>query len=91
MKKLLIGITLPAALLCGGIMIAQAPTQNVNPSRHPNIAAAERLTEMAYQKIVAAQQGNEYDLNGHAAKAKELLEQADQELKLAAGASNKNH
>ena len=88
MKKLLTGIALSAALFCGGVAIAQKPTTNVNPSRHPNIAAAERLTEMAYQKIVAAQQANEYDLNGHAAKAKELLDQVNRELKLAAETAN---
>jgi len=87
MNKLLVRVLLAAALLCGVVAIAQ----NVNPNRHPNIAAAERLSQMAYQKIVAAQQANEYDLNGHAQKAKELLEQATRELQEAAGASNKNH
>ena len=74
--------------LCTGLLIAQRPAQNVNPNRHPNIAAAQRLTEEAYQKVVAAQESNEYDVGGHAAKAKELLQQASQQLKMAAEASN---
>ena len=32
------------------------------------------LSDEAYAKIVAAQQANEWDMDGHAQKAKELLE-----------------
>jgi hypothetical protein len=49
------------------------------------------LTEQAYNKITAAQQANEWDLDGHAAHAKELLDQANNELKAAAQAANRNH
>jgi len=49
------------------------------------------LSEQAYNKIIAAQEANEWDMQGHAQKAKELLEQANQQLKLAAEAANKNH
>jgi len=38
----------------------------------------------------AAQVANEFDMNGHAAEAKELLEQASKELKEAAEAANEN-
>jgi len=91
MSKSLIKLLLGAVLLCGGIIIAQQPVQNVNPHHHPNLAAAQRLSEQAYNKITAAQQANEWDMDGHAAKAKELLEQVNQQLKLAAEAANKNH
>ena len=43
------------------------------------------------QTITVAEQANEWDLNRHAAKAKNLLGQASRELKLAAEAANKNH
>ena len=69
--------------------IAPAPKQNVAAGRHPNIAAAQRLSAQAYQKIVAAQQANEWDMQGHAQKAKDLLDQANNELKAAAQAANK--
>ena len=75
-------------LVCGSTLIAQAPVQNINPNRHPNLAAAQRLSAQAYQKIVSAQQANEWDLNGHAKQAEELLVQANQQLKMAAEASN---
>jgi len=91
MKRNLLKVSLGAALLCGSLAVAQKPAQNVNPNRHPNLAAAQRLSEQAYNKIVAAQEANEWDMQGHAQKAKELLEQANQQLKLAAEAANKNH
>lgn len=82
---------LTAALLCSSIGFAQKPVQNVSPKKHPNIAAAQRLVDQAYQKIVAAQQANEFDMAGHAQKAKELLDEANRELKQAAEAANRNH
>ena len=90
MKKTALA-TAAAALFFSGMAIAQRPVENVNPHRHPNLAAAQRLSEQAYQKCIAAQQANEFDLDGHAQKAKELLEQANQQLKQAAEASNRNH
>lgn len=82
-----------AALLCGGVAVAQKtqPVENINPQRHGNLAAAQRLSEKAYEKVMAAQQANEFDLGGHAKKAKELLEEVNQELKMAAETSNQNH
>jgi hypothetical protein len=77
-------------LLVGGVALAQRPKQNVSGRRHPNLAAAQRLVAQAWDKIGAAQQANEFDMEGHAKKAKELLDQANQELKLAAEAANKN-
>jgi hypothetical protein len=50
--------------------------------------AAQRLVDQAFSKITAAQQANEFDMDGHAAKSKELLEQANHELKQAAEAAN---
>jgi len=91
MNKRLVRVLLAAAVLCGGVAIAQKPVENVNPSRHPNLAAAQRLSQQAYQKITAAQQANEWDMDGHAQKAKELLEQVNEQLKQAAHAANKNH
>jgi len=82
---------LSAALLVGGVALAQRPKENINPGRHPNLAAAQRLSEQAFEKISAAQQANEWDMDGHAKKAKELLEQVNNELRQAATAANRNH
>jgi hypothetical protein len=92
LRNLLIGAVLVVSMAVTGLVFAQKkPVQNVSPKKHPNIAAAQRLTAQAYEKIVAAQQANEWDLAGHAQKAKELLDQANQELKKAAEVSNINH
>ena len=78
-----------ALLLIAGFAIAQ-PKQNVSAGRHPNLAAAQRFSEQAYQKVIAAQQANEWDLGGHAARAKQLLDQVNNELKQAAETANRN-
>jgi hypothetical protein len=69
---------------------AEEPMQNVNPRRHPDIAAAQKLSRQAYDKISRAQSANRYDMEGHAQKAKVLLDQVNDELKLAAQAANRN-
>jgi hypothetical protein len=79
-----------ALLLCGGAVLAQKPKDNVNPRVHPNLATAQRLSTQAYERISMAQRANEWDMNGHPQKAKELLEQVNRELKEAAEAANKN-
>jgi hypothetical protein len=88
-KNMVLGSALSAVLFFAGVAVAQHPAQNVSGERHPNLAAAQRLTNMAFNKITAAQEANEWDMEGHAAKAKDLLDQANHELKLAAEAANK--
>ena len=82
-----IGSVLLSVLMVSTVF-AQRPAQNVSGKRHPNIAAAQRLIEQAFNKIAAAQEANEWDMSGHAAKAKQLLDQANAELKLAAETAN---
>lgn len=90
-RNLFVRLVLVFALLVSGLAFAQKkPAQNVSPKRHPNLAAAQHLTAQAFQKVTAAQQANEWDMDGHAAKAKDLLDQANNELKQAAEAANKN-
>lgn len=88
-KNIVLGSALGVALFFGGVALGQRPAQNVSAEKHPNLAAAQRLTNMAFNKITAAQQANEWDMDGHAAKAKDLLDQANHELKQAAEAANK--
>ncbi|MGA7236003.1 MAG: hypothetical protein WBY44_10000 [Bryobacteraceae bacterium] len=89
MKTHVVATLLGGLLTVGAVALAQ-PKKNVSAARHPNIAAAQRLSQQAYEKIVAAQQANEWDMQGHAQKAKELLDQVNNELKEAAQAANKN-
>jgi hypothetical protein len=89
-KSYVVSSALAAAFVAGGFAFAQAPKENVSKGLHPNLAAAQRLSKQAFEKITAAQEANEFDLAGHAAKAKTLLDQVNNELKLAAEAANKN-
>jgi len=76
------------AQLTSALAPAQQPKQNVSPARHPNLAAAQKFCQQAYDKCVAAQGANEFDMQGHAQKAKDLLDQANTQLKQAATAAN---
>jgi F0F1-type ATP synthase membrane subunit b/b' len=90
MRYTIIMVVLGIFLLAGTVACADKPVLNVSPERHPNIAAAQQLIQAAWEKINVAQKDNDYDMQGHARKAKELLEQASIELKMAAEAANKN-
>ena len=74
--------------LVGGYAVAKGPAENVSAKKHPNIAAAQKLTAQAFEKLVAAQKANEFDMKGHAQKAKDLLDSANKEMKEAAEAAN---
>ena len=84
--KLLFGSA--AVALTMSVALAGAPVDNISSQKHPNLAAAQRLSTQAYEKIAQAQQANEWDMGGHAAKAKELLDQVNRELKEAAETAN---
>jgi F0F1-type ATP synthase membrane subunit b/b' len=88
MRRTQIGFLAFLLLLTSIALYAAKPARNVNPHRHPNLAAAQRLSRQAYEKVTAAQKANEWDMGGHAAKAKDLLDQANNELKQAAEAAN---
>ena len=91
MRNLLLGSALGLALLFSGAAQAQmSAKEHVSSKRHPNLAAAQRHVDQALGRIEDAQKANEFDLAGHARKAKELLDEANKELKEAAEAANKN-
>jgi F0F1-type ATP synthase membrane subunit b/b' len=89
-KSILAGVCALLMVVAGALFAAQPPARNVNPHRHPHIAAAQRLAHQAFEKIVEAQRANEWDLGGHAQRAKELLDQVNNELKQAAEAANEH-
>src|SRR5258708_37186406 len=61
-------------LFLGGMAAAQRPRLDVSPELHPNIAAAQRFSRQAWERIVAAQEADEFDMDGHAQRAKNLLD-----------------
>jgi hypothetical protein len=76
--------------MMAGYAAAKGPEKNVSAKKHPNLAAAQTLCVQAFAKLEAAQKANEYDLDGHAQKAKDLLKTVNDEIKLAAEAANAN-
>jgi len=85
-KALALALALAAPV---GLALAKEPAKNVSIAKHPNLAAAQKLAAQAFDKLEQAQKANEYDMEGHAQKAKELLQTANDEIKLAAEAANK--
>jgi hypothetical protein len=83
-------LLLAAGLTLAASAIYAKPVENVSTKKHPNLAAAQHLSTQAYDKVVAAQKANEFDLGGHAQKAKDLLEQANRELKPRRETANKH-
>ncbi|MGB7546701.1 MAG: hypothetical protein WBM14_03050 [Terracidiphilus sp.] len=79
-RKIALGVALSVALLTSAVTIAQS----VDARRNPNLAEAQRLIHQALGRLDAAQEANHDDMEGHAARAKDLLVQADHEIKLAA-------
>ena len=82
-------LALFGALAFAGIAQAQEPTINIG-ERHGNLRTAQEHIVQAYQLVGVAQQDNDARLGGHAGRARQLLIQADQELRLAANAANNN-
>lgn len=49
--------------------------------KHPHLTRADQAIDRAFAQLTDAQKANEFDLGGHAQKAKDLLEQARMEVK----------
>lgn len=83
-------LILAVVLLTGAIVavFAEAPSVTVDASRHGNLARAQQSIQAAWNSVDTAQHDNHYHLGGHAEKAKQLLEQANQEIQLAANAAD---
>ena len=85
LMKILVAGFLVIGIVCTDVAVNAV---DVGP-RHGNHRAAQKLIERAINKVNAAQVANEYDMEGHAARAKELLDQAYDEIKMAALAANR--
>ncbi|WP_174296286.1 hypothetical protein [Sphingomonas bacterium] len=90
MNKTILFSAVALSLLGTGAVRAQEPAENISRSRHGNLAAAQDLVRQAFDRLTVAQQDNEFDLGGHAGRAKELLRQASDEMRQAASAANRH-
>ena len=81
-------VLLSCALVLG--LGACCVTISHTQGRHPNLAAAMDLINQASQRISDAQRANDWDMDGHAQHAQELLGQAREEVRLAMRAANRH-
>jgi hypothetical protein len=84
----MIGVALCAVLALGAVIYAQQGPRVTVGERHGNMRAAQELIQQAWYKVDEAQKDNNYNLGGHAGRAKELLAQASEEIKMSAEAAN---
>jgi hypothetical protein len=84
----IIGIALAGAFACAATA-QQAPHVDIGP-RHGNLRAAQEHIVEAWRLVGEAQYDNDSRLGGHAARAKELLREANDELRMAADAANEH-
>jgi len=87
----LAGALFGAVISVGCAVVAQeAPFVDIG-QRHGNLRAAQENIVSAWQAISRGQQANDDQLGGHAQRAKDLLSQANVEVRLAADVANKNN
>ena len=84
-----LGTFLLGLAVAAPLSLAFAQKKEGGKYSHPNLMAADKLCAQAFAKLEAAQAANEYDLGGHAKKAKDLIKQAQDEIKLATVAATK--
>lgn len=82
-KKIIASLLAATVALPIGLAVAKGEMKG-----HPNLIAAQKLVGQAYDKLVAAQKANEYDLGGHAKKAEDALKLAVDEIHQAAETAN---
>jgi hypothetical protein len=90
-KQILLVCIFCVGLICGGVLFAQRPMENIDPNKHSNLAAAQKHLVEAWNNADEAQKANKDELGGHAEKAKEHIQAADAELKAAAEYADHRH
>ena len=86
-KWMVVSSVVGSLLIFGCVSQADQPFVNIG-DRHGNLRAAQENIVQAWRLVDEAQRDNNYRLGGHAGRAKELLTQANDELRLAADTAN---
>ena len=84
----MIAIALCAVFGLSAVLFAQQAPRVTVGEKHGNMRAAQEYIQQAWRKVDEAQKDNNYNLGGHAGRAKELLAQASEEIKLSAETAN---
>jgi hypothetical protein len=88
MKTIQVFTVICTLVLFCGLTLAQDPVVNIDPKVHYNLYQAQSLVVQANHYVAEAQKINNDDMQGHAEKARDLLVQANKELKAAAQAAD---
>jgi hypothetical protein len=86
-----VAIALCAVFVLSAVLFAQQGPRVTVGEKHGNMRAAQEYIQQAWLKVDEAQKDNRYNLGGHAGRAKELLAQASEEIKLSAETANSHH
>ncbi len=84
MSKMKIAMLTAVLAFSGGVLVA-GPLHG-----HPNLEAARNDLNAAWEHISAAQGANEFDMGHHAEKAKEMIGNAKEQIRLAAETANEH-
>lgn len=87
-KSFVLGAAMASATMFACVAMAQGrPFVNIG-WHHGNLRNAQENIVAAFEYIQQAQRANDNQLGGHAVRAKELLTEANEELRLAADVAN---
>lgn len=89
MKALVVGSVIFSSLIFGCVSQADQPRVDIG-DRHGNLRDAQEHIVQAWSLVGDAQRANDSRLGGHAQRAKELLSEANEELRLAADTANQH-
>jgi hypothetical protein len=88
-KASIVAAVFASLLMYGCASYADQPYVDIG-NRHGNLRNAQENIAAAWQSISSAQEANDSRLGGHAARAKELLSEANEQLRLAANVANEH-
>jgi len=84
----MVAIALCAVFALSAVLFAEQEPRVTVGENHGNMRAAQEYIQQAWRKVDETQKDNNYNLGGHAGRAKELLVQASEEIKLSAETAN---
>jgi hypothetical protein len=89
-SKVISGSIVASAIFAGGVLVGQVMVTIPPPPRitvganYPNMQDAQRSLLQSYDYLIQAQKNNNLQLGGYAATAEQLIDQADNDILLAA-------
>jgi hypothetical protein len=89
-SKVILGSIAASAFFAGGVLVGQVviptppPPKVTVPATYGNMQDAQKSLLMAYNYLIAAQKANNDNLGGYAATAEQLIDQANNDILLAA-------